>query len=174
GGAHGYALVIPGFAGVKPLADATADRQDQRLDLVVLQHAVDAGTLDVQDLAADRQDRLRARLARRHGRTARRVALDDEQLALIGVATRAVLQLVWHTGTREAGLAPHDVARLLGRFTRLGGGDGLLDDSIGLGGVLEHPVRQARVGGLLHERPDGDVAELGLGLAFELRLAQLH
>ncbi len=52
------------------------------LDLVVLQHLVEAGPLDVEDLAADRQQRLRSRIAGVEGGAAGGVALDDEQLAL--------------------------------------------------------------------------------------------
>ena len=40
-----------------------ADGGDERLDLGVLQHLVDAGALDVEDLAAQREDRLRPRVA---------------------------------------------------------------------------------------------------------------
>ena len=56
----------------------------------------------------------------------------------------------------------------------LGRADGLLDDPVGLGRVLEQPLGQLVVGDLLHQRADGDVAQLGLGLALELGLAQLH
>jgi hypothetical protein len=44
-------------------AEAGADGRDQRLDLGVLQHLVEAGPLDVEDLAADGQDGLGARVA---------------------------------------------------------------------------------------------------------------
>ena len=50
----------------------------------------------------------------------------------------------------------------------------LLDDLVGLGRVLLEPLGEALVGGLLDERAHRDVAQLGLGLALELRLAQLH
>ena len=42
--------------------------------------AVEARLLDVQDLAAQRQDRLRLGVAALHGGAAGRVALDDEDL----------------------------------------------------------------------------------------------
>ena len=50
----------------------------------------------------------------------------------------------------------------------------LLHDLVGLGGVLLEPLAEPVVGGLLHERLDLGVAELGLGLALELRVAQPH
>src|SRR5207302_6047442 len=112
------------------------------------------------------------RVARRHRGTAGGVALHDEEFALAWVAARAVLQLVGHAGTGQAALAADDVARLFRRLPGLRGGDSLLDDLVGLGGVLEEPLGQAGVGGLLHERADGDVAELRLRLPLELRLTQ--
>ena len=43
-----------------------------------------------------------------------------------------------------------------------------------LGGVLLEPVGELLVGDLLDHRAHLGVAELGLGLALELRVAQLH
>ena len=80
GVAHQDDLVVADLGDVELLADAGADGRDERLDLVVLQHLVDAGPLDVEDLAPDGQDRLGARVAGLLGRAAGRVALDDEQL----------------------------------------------------------------------------------------------
>ena len=116
-------LVVAGLGDVELLADAAADGGDQRLDLVVLQHLVEAGPLDVEDLAADRQDRLGARVAGVERGAAGGVALDDEQLALVGVAAAAVLQLVGHAGAGQRRLAADGVAGVLGRHAGLRGGD---------------------------------------------------
>ena len=102
------------------------------------------------------------------------VALDDEQLALARIAAGAVGQLVGHARARQAGLAPDDLAGLPGGHPRLGRRLALLHDLVGLGGVLLEPLGQLLVGGPLDQRAHRDVAELGLGLALELRLAQLH
>src|SRR5918998_2193140 len=165
-------LVVAALVEVELVAEAGTDRRDERLHLVVLEHAVDARPLDVEDLAADGQDRLRRRIAALHRRAPGRVALDDEDLALFAVLRRAVLELVGHAGAVEQRLATDKVARLLGRVTRLGGGDALADDLVGLGRVLLEPVAQLLVGGLLHQRLDRGVAQLGLGLPLELRVAQ--
>jgi hypothetical protein len=61
--AHDDDLVVADLLEVELLADPGADGRDERLDLVVLQHLVDAGPLDVEDLAPDGQDRLRAGVA---------------------------------------------------------------------------------------------------------------
>ncbi len=56
-------LVVADLVDVELLADAGTDGGDERLDLGVLQHLVDAGPLDVEDLAPDREDRLGLRVA---------------------------------------------------------------------------------------------------------------
>jgi hypothetical protein len=45
------------------------ERRDHRLDLVAAQHLVEAGLLDIEDLALDRQDRLEAPIAPLLGRS---------------------------------------------------------------------------------------------------------
>ena len=88
---------------------------------------------------------------------------DEQSLSLSGMPAPS-----------SSDLRPHEVAGLLGRGAGLGGGDALLDDLVGLGGILLEPVAQLLVGGPLHQRLHGGVAELGLGLALELRVAQSH
>ena len=56
---HQHDLAVAQLVDVEVVVDAGAERGDQRLHLVVLQHPVDARLLDVEDLAADREDRLR-------------------------------------------------------------------------------------------------------------------
>ena len=69
------------FVEVELVADAGADRGDERLDLHVLEDLVQPRLLDVQDLAADRQDGLGRAVAGLLGRAAGGVALDDVELA---------------------------------------------------------------------------------------------
>ena len=52
---HDDHLVVPHLVEVEVLAVSAADRRDQRLDRVGLQHAVEAGALGVEDLASQRQ-----------------------------------------------------------------------------------------------------------------------
>ena len=168
--------MVADLLDVELLADAGADGGDQRLDLVVLQHLVEAGPLDVEDLAADRQDRLDAGVAGLRGRAAGGVALDDEQLALAGVAARAVRRAC-RACPRPRGRDLRRVAsRALRAATRARGRVrcAFLTILLGLGGVLLEPVGQLLVGGLLDQRAHRDVAELALGLALELRVAEPH
>src|SRR6185312_6003786 len=78
---HQDHAVIAQLRDVELLApDAAAERGDQRADLGGGEHLVEARLLDVEDLALERQDRLRAAIAALFGRAAGRVALDDEDL----------------------------------------------------------------------------------------------
>ncbi len=79
---HDDDLVVPELREIELLADAGARRGDERLDLLVAEHLVDTRTLDIEDLAADRQDRLEARVARLLGAAAGAVTLDDEEFGL--------------------------------------------------------------------------------------------
>ena len=142
---HQHDLVVPQLGEVEVLADAGAERRDQRLDLLVAQRAVEAGALDVEDLAADRQDRLRARVAPAHRRAAGRVALDDEDLALLGAVRLAVRELAGHAARLEQALAAGRLARLAGRHARGGGLDRLADDVARLGRVRVEPVAELLV-----------------------------
>ncbi|MGX1476000.1 UNVERIFIED_CONTAM: hypothetical protein RKD50_004808 [Streptomyces canus] len=76
-------------------------------------------------------------------------------------------------GLQEA-LATRQVTGLAGRHARGGRLDALADDVRGLDGVAVQPVGEVLVDDLLDEGLHLGVAQLGLGLALELRLAQLH
>src|SRR3712207_9023188 len=105
---------------------------------------VDARLLDVDDLAADRQDRLEHRVAAGLGRATGRVALDDVDLGVARVGRAAVGQLAGQAGRVERVLA-RQLAGLLGGAAGARGRAGLGDDLLGLGrGGLE-PVRELGV-----------------------------
>ena len=91
---HDDHLVIPQLVDVEVLlADAAAEGGDERSDLRVGQHLVEARLLDVQDLALERQDRLESPVAPLLGRAAGRVALDQVQLGHRRVLLGAVGEL---------------------------------------------------------------------------------
>ena len=89
-------LVVAHLLPVEVFAGAAADSGDERLDLLVLEQAVDAGALDVEDLPPDGQDRLVARVARPLGAAAGAVALHDEQFGLFRILRGAVCELARH------------------------------------------------------------------------------
>ena len=77
-------------------AESRAERRDDGGELVVAVDLVGAGFFDVEHLAPERQNGLKARVAPLRGRAAGAVALDDVELCQRGVAVVAVAQLVGH------------------------------------------------------------------------------
>src|SRR5207253_7742796 len=88
--------------------------------LLVREHLVVARLLRVDDLAAERQDGLRLPVSPLFGGAARGVTLDEEELPELRVALRAIGQLGRQPFVVPATLA-RELARLAGRFARLGG-----------------------------------------------------
>ena len=78
---------------VEVRAGAAAQRLDEVLQLLVLAQLVGRGAGDVQDLAAQGQDRLGLAVARLLGRAAGRIALDQEDLGAVDGVLRAVGEL---------------------------------------------------------------------------------
>src|SRR5688572_4601569 len=154
-------------------ADAAAERGDHRLDLVAAEHLVEAGLLDVQNLAFDGQDGLEAAIAALLGRAAGRLALDDVDLALRRVALLAIRKLSRKAAAVERALASHQISRLAGRFARPRGIDRLADDALGNGRRFLQILAELVVDDRLDDAFDLGVSELRLGLSFELRLRNL-
>ena len=124
-------------------ADAAAERRDHRLDFVGAEHLVEARPLDVQDLALDRQDRLEPAIAALLGRAAGRLAFDDVDLGLRGIALLAVGELAGQRAAVERALAAHQVAGLARRFARPRRVDRLRHDPLGDRRVLFEDTRPA-------------------------------
>ena len=87
------------------LADAGADGGDERADFLVGEHLVEAGLLGVDQLAAEREDRLEAAVAALLGGAAGGVALDDVELGQRGIAFGAVGELAGQAAAGEGALA---------------------------------------------------------------------
>ena len=145
--------VVAQLGEIEAVADPLDPRSqgdDQRPDVLARHDPVQAGLLDVQDLAAQGQDRLEAPVAALLGRAAGRVALDDEDLAPLGVALLAVGQLARQRQPVEGALPDHEVAGLAGRLAGAGSGQALLDDPPAVARVLLEVLGQA-----VGERPPG-------------------
>ena len=144
GVAHHDDLAVPPLGGVFLVADPVADGRDDVADLLVAQDPVEPGSLDVEDLAPERQDRLVEPVAAPFGGAAGRVALDEEQLARILVVGGAVHQLAGQAAAGEDALAvPDQVAGLAGRLAGLGRELGLGDHLLGRLRVLLEELGRA-------------------------------
>ena len=171
---HDEDFVVAHLGDVELIPDAGAQRRDDRHQLVVAVHAVGAGFLNVEHLAPQRQNRLDVRIAPLLGRASGRVALHNEQLGLAGVFFVAVGQLAGHAVCLQRALAAHQVARFLRRGARAGGLGRFLQNCLGDGRVFLKILAQRLVHKAGDQRLDVGVAQLGLGLALELRLLQFH
>ena len=169
---HDDDAVVAQIVGVAVLAHAAAHGEREVRDFSVGADLVHGGGGDVEDLAADRQDRLGLAVARLLGRTAGRIAFDDEQLGLALALASAVGEF--------AGKA--EFARRRGRLA--------LDLTLGLAGeAFIHPLHDMAEQGLAsfhvvgeemveviahrifdHARGLG-AGQAVLGLALELRIA---
>ncbi len=171
---HDDDLVIAELAEIElVVADAGAERGDERSYLGARQHLVEARPLDIEDLAAQGEHGLEGAVARLLGAAAGRVALDQEQLGLGGIALLAIGELAGKRGEVERALAAGELAgfsRGLARGRRL---DDLLNDVARLARILLEPARQ-RVG---HDALDHGAHfrghELVLGLAREFGIGHL-
>src|SRR5207249_8041533 len=102
----------------------------EKLDLGVREDLVDPVLLGVDDLPAQRQDRLVRLVARLLRGAAGRVALDDEQLRELGVAHLTVGELLRDLAA-EGALAAGQVAGLARSLPGARGRDRLLEDLVG-------------------------------------------
>ncbi len=126
--------------------------------------------LGVQDLAAQREDRLRAAVAALLGRAARRVALDDEELGRAGVRRGAVRELARQVQPVRDGRLARDLLSRAARLSRAGREDDPADDLLGDRRVLVQPLLERGTHGAVHGRGHLRVVEAVLRLALELRL----
>ena len=158
-------------------ARAGPDHLDDRGALGVLEHVGQRGLLHVEDLAADRQQRLELRVPGQLGGAERGVALDDEQLA--AVVGRRGSPPAWPAATR---LASADLATLV--VAVLPGGDRAPWRRRPPSRAPRGPAACRRAAGSRSSAPQlarspparrsggGRGAEHLLGLALELRLGQ--
>ena len=140
---HDDDLVVAQLLDVEILGpDSGAERGDQRTELRRTEHFVETRPLHVQDLAAQRQDRLERPVARLLRRPARRIALDDEDFGTRRIAFLAIRQLAGQRGEVQRPLAPGQLPRLARGLAGDGGFDHLADDSPRLARVFLEPVAE--------------------------------
>ena len=133
-----------------------------------------ARALDVQNLTAKRQNRLRLAVARLLGAATCGIALYDEDFGIFRLLRRTVGELARQRERVEDVLAARHLARFASSLASFQSLRRLPDDLLGRGGVLLQIFCKALGHGVLHERADLGVAELRFRLPLELRVVQLH
>ena len=148
---HQDDLVIAQLGEIELVMDSCAERRDDRLHLGVLQDTVDAGLLDVDDLAAQRKYRLIHRVTPGFRATSCRVPLDDEKLTTFGVATATVGQFPRQPAETTCCFAAHQFPRSSSSGTCLCRRRCLGENSLGFCRVGVEPFGQLLVTDSLHE-----------------------
>ena len=171
--AHNHDTTIAQPCNVELLANPHADRRNDIFDLLVFQHLVEARTLHIQDLTAQRQDSLEVAVASLLGGATRRITLDQVQFAAVSVFLRTVGKFARQRRVQSV-LALNQLACSPRRFTCSRGGQALLDDEFGLARrlfqVLGEHIRRHH----LNDRPDLRVVQLGLCLRLKLWIGQFN
>src|SRR3989344_8511583 len=88
--AHDDDLVIADLPDIELFPDRGAHRDDEGANFFIRKHFVEAGFLNVQNLSAERQDRLRAPIAPPLCRTACAWTFNDKEFAFRSVFRGAV------------------------------------------------------------------------------------
>ena len=154
-------------------AGAAAERLREVGELLVLCELVLAGGGDIEDFAAQRQDRLRSAVARLLGRAAGGIALDDKNLRAFGRAVGAVGELARQPELAHRGLA-RDVFFLAAADALLGALDHEVEELVGLRRIAGEPMIERVLDRLLDDPLRFGGGEPVLGLALEFRLADEH
>ena len=148
-----------------------ADGHGDVVDFLRTEHLRRIHLPSVEDLPAQRQQRLEFAVAGALGGAAGRVALHQEQLAALALAGGAIHQLA---GQRRAAgdFLAHHLLRRLGAPLRVA--DGELGDAVAFGGVLVQPQAERVLGDAGHEYAALPRRQALLGLAGELPFDHLH
>ena len=153
------------------LPGIAADGDGQVVHFLGGQHACRSDFPGVEDLAAQRQDRLEILVARLLGAAAGGIAFDQEQFGARQVLGDAVGQLAGQGGALGDLLADD---LLFGLQARAGALDRQLRDPLAELGVLVQPQAEGIVRGAFDETGGLARAQPFLGLAAELRVGHLE
>ena len=168
---HDHDLVVATLAEIGVGADAGADRGDDAAHLLVGKHLVFPALVGVDDLAAQREDRLVLAVSSPLRRAAGRITLHEVQLAAGHVATGAVAELAGKPSSRERPLPlAEERLGLEGRRAGLGSEHALLDDRLGVLRILLEVLGEEVTDGGVDDPLHFAVAELRLCLPLELRV----
>ena len=170
---HQDNFAVTQLCEVKIITEARAERGNHRSQLVVAVNTVETRFFDVQHLAPQRQDRLMTAVTAFLGGAACGITLDDVDFGVGRVLFNAVRQLARQGSRIQCRLAAGHLARLLCSLAGTRGGLRLFNNGAGHLRVLFEEGHQLLGNHRVHQRTHFAVAQLGLGLALELRFLQL-
>ena len=171
---HNDDFMIPELIGVELVPDARPQGGDDGLELVVSVDLIHPGLFHVQHFAPQGEDGLEPGIPALGGGASGGIALDDINFRQLRVVLVAVPELVGHGRAAEGGLAADGLPGLLGGLPGAAGGEGLVQNHPPHLGVLLQENVQLFRHDVVHQGADFAVAQLGLGLALELGVGELH
>ena len=137
------------------------------------QHLVVAGFFDVEDFALQRKNGLIAAVAAGFGGAAGRFTLHQEQFATVRIALLAIGKFARQAAGIESAFTARQIAGFASRFAGASRVDRFGDDLLHHRGILVEKLAQLFIDELDDITLNVGI-EFALGLAFELRLRQLH
>ncbi len=170
---HDDDLVVAQVVDVEPRAHAAAERLGEVGDFRVGAELRGGRAEDVEDLAAERQERLGLAVARHLGGAAGAVALDDEQLGPLAAGGGAIDELAGQAQLLGRGLA-RGFLLLPAAQAFLGAQDEEIEDRAGGFGVGRQPVVEMVAHRAFDHAGGGLGGEAVLGLADECGSRMKH
>ena len=168
---HDDDLAVAEFCGIEGIADAAAERLDDRGQRLVAVDLFNARFFDVEHLAAQGQDRLETAVSAVLGGAACRIALDQIQLGKRSVLALTVGKFAGERGM--FGLFPRRFPRFARRLARDRRRQDLVDDHARVGGIFFKKFLKFFGHDAADQRAHLRVAEFCFGLALKLRVGEL-
>ena len=161
--------VIPSHAA----ANARSQRRDERQDFIARQQLFVARLFHIEDLAAQRQDRLELAISSLLGRTASGIALDDVDLTQRRILLLAVRQFAGQPHAVQDALAPRHLARLACGLPSARCIDDLSADDLRVDRVLFKILAEGLADDIFYRAAHLAADQFVLGLAGKFRLGHL-
>ena len=171
---HDNNFMVTQLFQIEFIANAGAQRHNQRIELIIAVNLISAGFFDVQHLSPHGKNRLKTAVPALYGRTRGRIALHDINFTQGGIAFIAVLKLIRHLTGFQASLPAHGLTRLSRSFPCARGGERLIKDGTRHLGVFFKIVGKLLRHQVIHQCTHLAVSKLCLGLSLKLRFHQLY
>jgi len=147
---HDDNFAVAGFFEVKVAADSAAERRNHGPDFGVVQNRVQAGFFDIENFAAQRQDRLKTAVPSLFRRTARRIALHQIDFRLHRIPDRTIGQFSRQGTNFQGAFPPGQFAGFSRRIPSPGGQNRLFNNLAGNGRIFFEKLTEF----LKHHRVD--------------------
>ena len=144
------------------------------LDFFTFKYPMHHGFLHVQNLSAQRQNRLKTPVPSLFSRSTRRVSLYQKNLTLCRIVIRTVSQLTRQSGSAQYRFTLYQLPGFPGSMTGRSSKDHFIHNGFCLLGMLLQIILQCRSNRLCNRCSNLRIPQLGLRLSFKLRFGHLY